>query len=226
MNILAIETSTVVCSVALCHRGIRVVERRVVETHIHSEKLQTLIQEVCSEAGIALSRLDGVAVSTGPGSFTGLRIGVSAAKGLCYGLDRPLIGVSTFEALADAAFERAPSALSALLCIDARQGDFYVGRAEREHDGRSGSVAVHVAPMPFIDSMPPVSVVVTDRCELLGNRNANEILDVRDLCTARTVAIRGDALLQRGEISDLAALEPRYLKDFVVKTRAEVPQKQ
>ncbi|MEX0737393.1 MAG: tRNA (adenosine(37)-N6)-threonylcarbamoyltransferase complex dimerization subunit type 1 TsaB, partial [Bacteroidota bacterium] len=75
------------------------VERSLVESHIHSEKLLTLVQEVLAEAGVSLHQIDAVAVSLGPGSFTGLRIGLSTAKGLSYSLDRPLIAVPTFEAI-------------------------------------------------------------------------------------------------------------------------------
>jgi tRNA threonylcarbamoyl adenosine modification protein YeaZ len=75
-------------------------EKSLTETHIHSEKLLTLIQELCDEQKLKLSQLDGVAVSIGPGSFTGLRIGLSTAKGLCFALEKPLIAVPTFVSIA------------------------------------------------------------------------------------------------------------------------------
>ena len=100
MNVLAIETSTARCGVALTLDRRTVVERSIIEAHIHSEKLLTLVKDVLTEARIGMDKLDGVAVSIGPGSFTGLRIGLSSAKGLCVALDKPLATVPTFDAIA------------------------------------------------------------------------------------------------------------------------------
>ena len=93
--ILNIETSTKACSVALHKNGELIVSREDVTTNFsHSEKLLKFISKLFSDAKLSLSDLDAIAVSMGPGSYTGLRIGVSTAKGLCYGLDIPLISIS------------------------------------------------------------------------------------------------------------------------------------
>jgi tRNA threonylcarbamoyladenosine biosynthesis protein TsaB len=97
--ILGIETATKMCSVAITKDGVLLSIREQSGDYSHSEKLNQFIAEVCEEAKVKLEELDAVAVSKGPGSYTGLRIGVSAAKGLCYGLDKPLIAVDTLKAM-------------------------------------------------------------------------------------------------------------------------------
>ena len=98
--ILGIETATKICSVALSENGKLLALKEEGGAYSHSEKLTVFIQEVLDKAGKTLKDIDAVAVSKGPGSYTGLRIGVSAAKGLCYGLGIPLISVSTLQAMA------------------------------------------------------------------------------------------------------------------------------
>lgn len=99
--ILCLETSTKACSVALGKDGkILALKESIDEKHSHSENLTVYVQEVCDQAKIKLADISAVAVSKGPGSFTGLRIGVSVAKGLCYALDKPLIGINSLEAMA------------------------------------------------------------------------------------------------------------------------------
>src|ERR1041385_2505846 len=96
MVILCLETSTRSCSVSLAQNGeLLALRESLDEKHSHADNLTLYIREVCSMAGIPMGDLDAVAVSKGPGSFTGLRIGVSAAKGLCYALEKPLIAVGT-----------------------------------------------------------------------------------------------------------------------------------
>ena len=126
-TILSIETSTRVCSVAISMNENVVV---VKETHVsnsHAELITLLCQQALLEAGLEFSGLDAVAVSQGPGSYTGLRIGVSTAKGLCYGLDIPLIAVSTLEAMALGMITTTPHPENAVFCpmIDARRMEVY-----------------------------------------------------------------------------------------------------
>ena len=105
--ILCIETATKLCSVALTRDG-SVLASRDLESdkHVHAEKVNVFIDEVMKEAGLPLKDLNAVAVGIGPGSYTGLRIGLSAAKGLCYALEIPVIGISTLHTLVAAARER------------------------------------------------------------------------------------------------------------------------
>ncbi|MGB0368257.1 MAG: tRNA (adenosine(37)-N6)-threonylcarbamoyltransferase complex dimerization subunit type 1 TsaB, partial [Flavobacteriales bacterium] len=100
-NILHIESATLTCSVAVAQNGqVLSLKESHDQSYSHSEKLVTYIDEAIKEAGLKASDLDAVCVAKGPGSYTGLRIGVSAAKGLCYGLEIPLISVGSLESMA------------------------------------------------------------------------------------------------------------------------------
>ena len=99
MNILHIDTATPVCSVALSINGALSTYRDHNEPNIHASKLTLFIEELLHEAQITINQLSAVSVSKGPGSYTGLRIGVSVAKGICYALDIPLMAVNTLDAL-------------------------------------------------------------------------------------------------------------------------------
>src|ERR1700733_7518788 len=98
--ILQIETATTVCSVALAKGGKVVGFKQIDQRNIHAEVITLFIDELVAKAGIKYSDLDAIAVSCGPGSYTGLRIGVSTAKGLCFALDKPLIAIETLHAMA------------------------------------------------------------------------------------------------------------------------------
>src|ERR1700749_691771 len=100
MTILQIETATTVCSVALAKDGKVLAFKQLDERNIHAEVITLFIDELITTSNITYSDLDAVAISSGPGSYTGLRIGVSTAKGLCFALDKPLIAVETLEAMA------------------------------------------------------------------------------------------------------------------------------
>lgn len=103
--ILNIETSGRDCSVAIGREGTSIAERVAEKDHAHAERLTLLIEEVAGRANVALRDLDAVAVSGGPGSYTGLRIGVSTAKGLCYALEKPLIALNTLQVMAQRVIE-------------------------------------------------------------------------------------------------------------------------
>jgi tRNA threonylcarbamoyladenosine biosynthesis protein TsaB len=126
-HILLIETATKVCSVGLA-RGNKIIALREDRSmqYSHSSLLTTFIDEVFNEAGIGFHEADAVAVSMGPGSYTGLRIGVSAAKGLCYALDIPLIAVNTLHSLAATAAESGKIHADFFVpMIDARRMEVY-----------------------------------------------------------------------------------------------------
>ena len=125
--ILGLETATEVCSVSLLRDGIIISYKESAGNNEHSRLLTPFIDEVLTAAGIKPDKLDAVAVSMGPGSYTGLRIGVSAAKGLCYALDIPLIAIGTLQAMAAqvmATCNKSFNAEKTLLCpmIDATYG--------------------------------------------------------------------------------------------------------
>src|ERR1700739_4792357 len=104
--ILQIETAAAACSVALASKGEILAEKQVSGRGVHAELITLFIEEVIASAGIKYEELDAIAVSSGPGSYTGLRIGISTAKGLCFALEKPLIAIETLEAMASGAAQR------------------------------------------------------------------------------------------------------------------------
>lgn len=122
-RILSIETSTSICSVALHDRGDLLGLVEIKESGAHAEKLLRLVDEVLEEVGLSFVDLDAVAVSQGPGSYTGLRIGVSTAKGISYGLDIPLIGINTLQAMA--ASQEVHPGEHIVAILDARRKEVY-----------------------------------------------------------------------------------------------------
>ncbi|RYZ96731.1 MAG: tRNA (adenosine(37)-N6)-threonylcarbamoyltransferase complex dimerization subunit type 1 TsaB, partial [Sphingobacteriaceae bacterium] len=128
-TILQIETATTSCSVALAANGKVLYSKEIDQRNIHAEVITVFIDELLKNAGLQYQQLDAIAVSSGPGSYTGLRIGVSTAKGLAFALDRPLIAVETLEAMADGILTQSNMEIAsgALLCpmIDARRMEVY-----------------------------------------------------------------------------------------------------
>ncbi|MCU0454080.1 MAG: tRNA (adenosine(37)-N6)-threonylcarbamoyltransferase complex dimerization subunit type 1 TsaB [Bacteroidetes bacterium] len=211
MIVLGIETATSVCSVGLVD-GDRSIVRTIREDRVHSEKLLTLVDEVLREGRVVLSELDAVAVSSGPGSFTGLRIGVSAAKGLVAAIGKPLVAVSTLAAGAIAARAAGRIQAGAWLAMDARQGEWYAALCDAQ--GVLGPVAI----MADADLQLQCAgrEVLTDRPASF--RGAAVVSDLLDHLKGHVVAMLGRDRLQRGEHEDVTTFEPMYLKAFEVRT--------
>lgn len=125
MHILCIETSTDVCSVGIATDGVLVALRETERTYSHTEVITLFIQEVLTEAGLLMSDLAAVAVSSGPGSYTALRIGSSTAKGICYALGIPLLSVDTIRALACGIKDRVGPQDLIIPLLDARRKEAY-----------------------------------------------------------------------------------------------------
>jgi tRNA threonylcarbamoyladenosine biosynthesis protein TsaB len=217
MHILHIETATGVCSAALSDGEKLLAERTVNEANVHAERLTVFCEEVMQEAGLAFSQLDAVCVSKGPGSYTGLRIGVSAAKGFCYALNIPLLAVNTLEALAYGM--QAEASPGTLLCpmLDARRMEVYhaLYSASLEEvqptaplvvDEHSFAALLEKQPVLFAgDGMP--------KCRPLLEAHTNA-----RFCTvlpaARHLIAPALKKLAAGEVEDVAWFEPFYLKTF------------
>lgn len=215
MKVLGIETSQSVCSVGLVY-DTEQAERTVVAPNVHSEQLLLLIQELC-----AVAKLDAVAVSIGPGSFTGLRIGLSTAKGLCYSLSIPLLAVPTFHGICWC-FHKQHAVSSPLgICIDAKQGEYYVGRSTVLNGIVRDDVPVSVASFEkALTILKESQFIVTDCIESVEKAlPSHQVYHIHDFLSGTAVASVGTTLLQMQHFADLATVEPLYLKDFVVKTR-------
>ena len=123
-TVIALDTATEYCSVALAHAG-SLVQREVEAGQSHSQRLLPLLQQLLDEHGLTLRDVDGIAFGAGPGSFTGLRIACGVAQGLAYGLDIPVVPVGNLEALAAAARAQAPQARRIGVALDARMHEAY-----------------------------------------------------------------------------------------------------
>lgn len=131
--ILSIETSLDVCAVAIHKQGILINTLEILTPRSHAAQLAVLIQKVCDQSSLSLRKIQAVAVSAGPGSYTGLRIGASTAKGLCYGLRIPLIAVNTLDIITREARQRCEAQVWICPLIDARRMDVFYKLVD-EHD--------------------------------------------------------------------------------------------
>lgn len=225
MIVLGLETSSGICSAGLADEHDLRYSKSLAEGTIHSEKLLSLVQSVLDENRIALSQVDAVGVSSGPGSFTGLRIGFSAAKGICFATAKPLVVVSTFEALACSALQTAPNAQNIVVALDAKKGDFYMGLFRPGPDGVlpvGGTILLAEQDMPARIPVIPGTVILTDSIERIRPLvdSKAEFLNVAGHYRGDMIASLGVRMALRGAAVDGVEAEPLYLKDFIVKGRA------
>lgn len=193
------------------------------EGYVHSEKLTVFIQEVLSEAGLVPSDLDAVCVAKGPGSYTGLRIGVSAAKGLCYALGIPLLSVDSLQCQAHFTLQRISEEERAQLSLlrpmtDARRMEVYTAAYDLSGEPRSEISAVIVHEESFAEELEAGMVLFigdgAEKCQsALNHPNARFRPDI--LPSARGMFALAEELLASGNTEDIAYFEPFYLKDFV-----------
>ena len=213
--ILCIETATKLCSVALGRDGQLLAHRDLEsEKHVHAEKVNVFIEEVTREAGVAWKDLEAVAVGIGPGSYTGLRIGTSAAKGLCYALDIPIIGISTLDTLVASA-ERSGSELGGHLwpMIDARRMEVFTRRTTR-HEASDIQATPVLLDADWIATHAPATVFGdgADKAATLWESAPGivHLAGIRPLASAM-LAI-AEERFKAGAFDDLAYLVPDYGK--------------
>lgn len=221
--ILCLETATPVCSVALNDGTKTLALRECKGQNAHSEKITIYIDEVLKEAGISYQQLDAVAVSKGPGSYTGLRIGVSTAKGICYAADRPLMAIDTLHAMAYGMRDKLDALLqpSDLLVpmIDARRMEVYCAVFDASLNSIKDTEALIVDEQSFGD------LLKEHRLWLFGDgapklkelfKDVPQIQIVDDFApSAAYMATLADQAFKAGDFVDVAYFEPYYLKDFI-----------
>ncbi len=219
IRILHIETATASCSVAAGEDGNLRALRVVNDGLKHAENLMRLIREVLEEAGWNHADLNAVAVSAGPGSYTGLRIGVSAAKGLCYATDIPLIAVSTLYTLASG-FAKCYPEMEAQLCpmIDARRMEVYTALFTRDLHGLRPDYPLVVL---GVESLPELDQHViaffgdgAEKCKALLGQHPNARFDNPVELSAADMLTAAYESYQLGAFADLAYFEPEYLKPY------------
>ena len=130
-TILAIDTSTEACSVALLYRN-EITHDFMISARDHTKKILPMVDNILNQSGCTLSQLDVIAFAQGPGSFTGVRIGIGVAQGLALGIDKPMIGVSTLMTLAQGCY-RTTGATKVIPAIDARMGEVYLGQYQYQN---------------------------------------------------------------------------------------------
>ncbi len=225
--LLHIETATQVCSLALSDRGRPVQVRESREKNIHSSIITVFIDEMMKAAGIDYSALDAVTVSKGPGSYTGLRIGVSTAKGICYGTGKPLIAVGTLESMAVgmlgaiAHIRQELPREKILLCpmIDARRMEVYSELFDEDLNIVRSIQAEIISGESFRELLNEQIIVFAgdgaEKCrEVLGNRPNARFLPGFIPSAVNMVKLAEEKFI-REEFEDVAYFEPFYLKDFI-----------
>jgi tRNA threonylcarbamoyladenosine biosynthesis protein TsaB len=218
--ILSIETSTSVCSAALHENGKLVACKEVHTPHSAAARLAVQIQELFDETKIERNQLTAVAVSAGPGSYTGLRIGASTAKGICYGLSIPLVAIDSLWVLASSITN--PS--TDLLCpmIDARRMEVYCCLLDTSLKPMEGTHARVVDENSFSDHLSVRSVLFFGdgamKCrEMIKHPNAFFIENIYN--TASAMGPLAHKFFLNQKFQNLELFEPNYLKDFVAKTK-------
>jgi len=229
--ILCIETGTDVCSVALARNGQSVALRESAEGRDHARLLGVYVDEILRSNGISPEKLDAVAVGKGPGSYTGLRIGVSLAKGMCYALGIPLVAVGSLEALVRVAAGdlhdgrvAAGDAGEALFCpmIDARRMEVYTQVFDASLRPLTEVAAEVITPASFSDflgneaPLRPFLIFGNGAAKALAMLPSERVnyLDVSP--SARGMAALAQEAFDAGRFEEVAYFEPFYLKDFIV----------
>lgn len=214
LNLLFIDTSTRICSVGITSDGKQVALRETgEEQYEHGEKITLLIQDCLNEANLEIKELSAVCITSGPGSYTGLRIGASTAKGICYALNIPLIAIDALYSFAYQAAEKHPEK-NICAMIDARRMEVF----SAIYDTQLHPLKPISADVLETDSYSEFKdlVIVGDgapKCqELWANRELTFDLTIKSSVTG--MFEKGNALFQEKIFEDVAYFEPFYLKEF------------
>jgi tRNA threonylcarbamoyladenosine biosynthesis protein TsaB len=217
-TILNIETSTEVCSVALAKDGKLFFKKEETEGLNHSKLLTVFIEDIFKENNIDLKELDAVAVSKGPGSYTGLRIGVSVAKGLCYGLNIPLIAIDSLEVLGFHAALNTNEEMLFCPMIDARRMEVYTALYNAQ--GKEiKPVSAEIIETDFLSELLKDNKILffgngAEKCkEQITHPNAS--FDGPTKTSAQYMLTLTEEKYINKQFEDLAYFEPYYLKNFV-----------
>lgn len=222
MKILALETSTEYCSVALWQDG-ALDARCALVGQRHSEQLMPMLDGLLRGAGVKLGKLDGIAFGSGPGSFTGVRIACGVTQGLALGAGLPVVGICTLLALAEASGHD-----KVIAALDARMGELYHAAYERCDGGWTTRVEPNLckaeeAPRVAGEGWVGVGSGFAAHAEALTTRYAEQLADMdgNAIPQAAAIAILAAPVFAAGQGSDAALASPFYLRDKVALTTQE-----
>lgn len=220
--ILQIETATPSCSAAISKNGVCIATVDAIEGNMHASHLTVFVNEVLEKANLCMADLSAIAVSKGPGSYTGLRIGVSAAKGLCYALDIPLLAINTLAAMWEGFMRESTTAeasVSYVPMIDARRMEVYMAIFDAEGATLEPTAAKIIDEDSF--EGPRAYVLFgsgADKFVPLFESRSNVTVVPNFQNTAGYFSTAAYAKFQAQDFEDLVYFEPFYLKDFIAGT--------
>ena len=214
--ILNIETATKNCSVALANEGKTIACKEIAEQNFsHAEKLHVFIEELLAENNLQFSDLNAIAVSQGPGSYTGLRIGVSSAKGFCYALNIPMIAIDTLQLLAKQ-IQIEDGIIIPM--IDARRMEVFTAFYDKNHNQIRNTLSEIIDETSYQE--------ITETIHLVGDgteKFKNTLIDTKFVFHSDVVFPSANQMsqlsfdkYQKRDFVDVAYFEPYYLKDFVL----------
>jgi tRNA threonylcarbamoyladenosine biosynthesis protein TsaB len=228
--ILNIETATTVCSVSLAKDGQLLALKELNSGYTHAENLTLFIEDVMSQANEKLTNIDAVAVSKGPGSYTGLRIGVSSAKGLCYALDKPLIAINTLRHLSLQVSSNQQSTINnqqSLFCpmIDARRMEVYCALFDSDNN-EVRATSAEIIDEHFLSDLIEANTIYffgdgAAKCKPLLSKHSNAVFIDTVVPSAKDMIALSEDYYSKKQFEDLAYFEPFYLKDFVAGKKIE-----
>lgn len=217
LPLLAIETSDNICSACIYFNDEKYFSSKVILKHSHSEKIFDVIDSVISQSGTSKNEIKSIAVSAGPGSFTGLRIGMAAAKGISQALNIPIISVPTFEALALQIIQYLPDNANFVIANKVGRDELYYAKFQIKANNYIFKEDLKIVPLSDF-------IILNTEEKIFGNLdkevNGNK-LDITNISApdseyiAQWAAKSGSKNLQ----SNIDFIEPNYLKDFIVKEK-------
>jgi tRNA threonylcarbamoyladenosine biosynthesis protein TsaB len=223
MKILAVDTATSSCSVAIIRDDSLLAELTTAPDETHSRHLMTMVDVICRMAGYKIADIDGFAVTIGPGSFTGLRIGISTIKAIAFGLKKPVVGVSSLEALA---WQCVPSPYLMCPLLDARKNEVYHGQY-RSHSGKLMPVGIEqvASLVEAVRAIREPSLFVGNAAELYQKEIIAKVGEWAHFATKSQHTIRASSIAWLGrqifcqqETDPVESMVPRYVR----KSDAEI----
>jgi tRNA threonylcarbamoyladenosine biosynthesis protein TsaB len=218
--ILNLETATTNCSVSLAKDGkLLALRENNTPNYSHAEQLHVFIAECMAEAKIALTDLDAVAVSKGPGSYTGLRIGVSAAKGLCFSLDAPLISIATLTSLAS----QVKGGYDCIIpVLDARRMEVYSAVFDIDLNQIKDTEAEIIDEHSFrVYAQDKTVHILGSGAQKIKETRSHDTISFNTDCvpSSKEMAVLSHQKYLKSDFEDVAYFEPYYLKDFMLQTK-------